>query len=77
MEQRLSSPERQHGTKTKLADVRILQELLRQHRLIEPAGIADGSVRYVAKTLDVNGPVEKSAGLLMDMMQVPRASTWP
>ncbi|KAL2759266.1 hypothetical protein ACRALDRAFT_1047349 [Sodiomyces alcalophilus JCM 7366] len=71
LEQRLRSPERYHGAKTKLTDVRVLEDLLREHRLIEPSKIADGSTRLVVKTLDVSGPVELSVSHLMSMIGFP------
>lgn len=65
LEQRLRSSERCQGAKTKLTDVRVLQDLLREHRLIEPSKSADGSAKLVVKTLDVSGPVELSVSRLM------------
>ncbi|OQD73612.1 hypothetical protein PENDEC_c014G02069 [Penicillium decumbens] len=45
LEQRLGSPERCQGIKTKLTDVRVLQDLIREHRLVEPSNSADGSAK--------------------------------
>ncbi|KAG9249348.1 uncharacterized protein F5Z01DRAFT_669477 [Emericellopsis atlantica] len=72
LEQRLSSPERCHGAKTKLTDVCVLQNLLREHSLIEPSKIADGPVKLVVETLDVSGPVEISVSHLMSMIDFPQ-----
>lgn len=76
LQQRLTSPERRQGTKTKLTDVGVLQELLRNHRLIEPAREVGELAKVVVGTLDVSGPVEVSANHLMNMVgfpQIPRS----
>ncbi|KAJ5551529.1 hypothetical protein N7461_006227 [Penicillium sp. DV-2018c] len=70
-ERRLRSPERCQGAKTKLTEVRVLQDLLREHRLIEPSKSADGSTKLVVETLDVSGPVELSVSRLMSAIGFP------
>ncbi|KAL7907062.1 hypothetical protein GGI35DRAFT_457593 [Trichoderma velutinum] len=66
LEQRLQSPERCQGTKTKLTDVHVLRDLLRTHHLVDPSKWADGRVtKLVVKTLDMSGPVEVSVSRLM------------
>lgn len=72
LEQRLGSPECCHGTKTKLTDVRVLQNLVREHRLIRPSSIADNSTRLVEHTLDVNGSVDLSVSRLMSLIGYPQ-----
>ncbi|KAH7157937.1 hypothetical protein B0J13DRAFT_650724 [Dactylonectria estremocensis] len=71
LEQRIKSPERCYGPKTKLTDANVLQDLLREHRLIEPNKSTDGSIRLVVETLDVSGPLEVSVSDLMSTMGFP------
>jgi hypothetical protein len=69
LEQRLTSSERCYGSKTKLTDVNVLQDLLRKHSLIVPDRVSeDSSVLLSVETLDVNGSVDESVSLLMDMV---------
>lgn len=70
LEQRLKVHGRYHGVRTKLTDVRLLRDLLREHHLIEPTQSADGSVRLVVKRLDVSGPVDVSVRKLMSIMDI-------
>lgn len=73
LEQRVGSPERCQGAKTKLTDVRVLRDLVREHRLIEPRTSGDGSTRLIVETLDVSGPVELSVSRLMSMIGFPQS----
>jgi chloramphenicol 3-O-phosphotransferase len=73
LEQRLRSPERCQGAKTKLTDVRVLRDLLREQRLIEPSKSADRSANLVVETLDVSGPVELSVSRLMIAIGFPQS----
>ena len=68
LEQRAASPERSRGAKTKLTDIRILRDLVREHHLIEPCKSAGGPTKLVVETLDVSGPVELSVSRLMAMI---------
>ncbi|CAG9997715.1 unnamed protein product [Clonostachys byssicola] len=72
LEQRIESPERQHGGKTKLTDRKILRDLLQKHSLIDPSKSADGSTILVSNTLDVSGPVAQSVSRLMSMINFPK-----
>ncbi|CAH0015489.1 unnamed protein product [Clonostachys rhizophaga] len=71
LEQRVESPERDHGAKTKLTDRRILRDLLQKHSLVDPSKSADGSTRLVSNTLDVSGPVGQSVSRLISMINFP------
>lgn len=68
LEQRVGSLERCQGGKTKLTDVCVLRDLVREHCRIEPPKSSDESTRLVFKTLDVSGPVELSVSRLMSMI---------
>ncbi|KAH7146431.1 hypothetical protein EDB81DRAFT_883850 [Dactylonectria macrodidyma] len=68
LEERIRSPQRCQGSKTKLTDVRILRDLVREHRLIQPLNKSDGSTRLIFKALDVSGPVELSVNRLMGII---------
>jgi hypothetical protein len=65
LEQRLTSTERQDGGKTKLTDVNVLRQLLREHRLAEPTSSDD--IVLVVRDLDVTGTLEHSLNELMNM----------
>ncbi|CAI6089899.1 unnamed protein product [Clonostachys chloroleuca] len=71
LEQRVESPERDHGAKTKLKDRIILRDLLQKQSLIDPSKSADGSTRLVSNTLDVSGPVGQSVSRLISMINFP------
>ena len=74
LEQRIDSPERCQGTKTKLTDVDVLRKLVSENRVIEPRKSGDESIRLVVETLDVSGPVGVSVARLMDMLCLPRGN---
>lgn len=64
-EERTRCPRRCQGAKTKLTDVRILRELLRDNRLIRPNESGDENIKMAVETLDVSGPLELSVARLM------------
>ncbi|VUC35063.1 unnamed protein product [Clonostachys rosea] len=68
LEQRVESPERCQGGKTKLIDRNILRDLLHRHRLIDPRKSADETAVLVSNTLDVSGTVEQSVSRLISMI---------
>jgi len=68
LEQRVRSPERCQLAKTKLTNVGVLQELVREHRLIRPHESGDRSTRLVVESLDVSGEMEMSVSRLMDIV---------
>lgn len=68
LEQRIKSPERFQGTKTKLTDVDILRGLISEHRLIKPCGSGDESAQLSVNCLDASGDVDMSAGRLMSIV---------
>ncbi|KAH0583555.1 hypothetical protein J132_09702 [Termitomyces sp. J132] len=72
LEQRVSSPERCQGVKTKLTDVGVLHKLVSENHLIEPPHDKneDGSIRLVVETLDTSGSVEDSVARLMDLIGI-------
>ncbi|KAF4985663.1 hypothetical protein FGRMN_11131 [Fusarium graminum] len=74
LEKRLSTPERQQGSKTKLTDVHILRGLLESHELIDPKAIGGGnsSTRLVFEQLDVSGSLEGTVSSLMDILTMRR-----
>ncbi|CAG9937098.1 unnamed protein product [Clonostachys rosea f. rosea IK726] len=71
LEQRVESPERHQGAKTKLTNRSILRDLLQKHSLIDPSKSADESTRLVSNTLDVSGPVGQSVSRLLSMTNFP------
>ncbi|KAL4728465.1 hypothetical protein ACLX1H_005210 [Fusarium chlamydosporum] len=60
LEQRLSSPERQHGSKTKLTDMNALWEILEKNRLLDPLDLGDAGSSLVSHSLDVSGELKDS-----------------
>jgi hypothetical protein len=69
LEQCVRSPERCQSAKMKLTNVGVLQELVREHRLIQPHESGDGGLtRLVVESLDVSGEMEMSVKRLMDMV---------
>ncbi|TLD12539.1 uncharacterized protein PgNI_02962 [Pyricularia grisea] len=60
LEERISSPERCRGTKTKLTDVHALRDLLLSYTLVVPReDVVVGAAHLVVATLDANGPVQR------------------
>jgi hypothetical protein len=72
LEMRLTSSERNLGTKTKLTDVHILRQIIGEHSLIQPSN--DPTVNLLVETLDVSGPVESSTSLLVNIIGVAEAT---
>lgn len=70
--QRVRSPERCRGNKSKLTDPLILLNLLRTYCLVEPSKNASESIELVVGNLDANGPVDLSVTRLMEMIGFPR-----
>ena len=68
LEQRVCSAGRRQSGKMKLTDVGVLQELVREHRLIQPHESGGGSARLVVESLDVSGEMEMSVSRLMDIV---------
>ncbi|KAJ7741107.1 hypothetical protein B0H16DRAFT_1565995 [Mycena metata] len=69
LEQRVRSPERCQGSKTKLTDVDLLRKLVHENHLIDPRDtLADGTIRLFVETIDMNGSVELSADRLTDII---------
>lgn len=69
-EQRVSTPERQQDSKTKLTNKRLLRLISETHKLIEPQVISrgDNGVDLVFEELDVSGSVEDSVRCLVDIL---------
>ncbi|KAJ7246873.1 hypothetical protein B0H12DRAFT_1305104, partial [Mycena haematopus] len=65
---RVGSPERRNGSKTKLTDVAILDEIVRENSLIVPREAEGGEGRIIVGTLDASGPVGDSVALLMKLV---------
>jgi chloramphenicol 3-O-phosphotransferase len=68
LEERLRSPERHTGTKTKLTDRSVLRRLICEHLLIEPG--ADRPVNVAVKVLDASGEVNASVQLLLGIISM-------
>ncbi|KAJ7682003.1 hypothetical protein DFH06DRAFT_285333 [Mycena polygramma] len=66
LERRVASPERRHGSKTKLTDVAILKRMVSENSLIAPREGDGGTI--VVRTLDAGGPVENSVACLMKLV---------
>ena len=73
LEQRVSTPERQQGSKTKLTDVDVLWDILENHTLLEPSSNGDGDVRLVFESMDVSGEVETSVICLLNIITSTKA----
>jgi chloramphenicol 3-O-phosphotransferase len=73
LEQRISTPERQQGSKTKLTDVDVLQDILGKHSLLEPSNDGEEGVRLVFESMDVSGEVETSAICLLNIITSAKA----
>jgi adenylate kinase len=69
-EQRVSTPERQQDSKTKLTDKHLLRLIMDTHKLIEPDVVSRGDtgLKLAFEKLDVSGSVEDSVGCLLDIM---------
>ncbi|KAJ7128097.1 hypothetical protein C8R46DRAFT_1145166 [Mycena filopes] len=70
LEQRVSSPERRHGGKTKLTDVDLLRKLVRENYLVDPRDSVGGTLRLFVETIDMNASAMVSLGRLMDIIGV-------
>ncbi|KAH6643207.1 hypothetical protein C7974DRAFT_352523 [Boeremia exigua] len=68
LERRVGSVERVQGGRAKLTDWRVLRELVRVHRLIEPGGSAGEGVRVVEEELDASRSVDCSVGFLLGVL---------
>ncbi|KAJ7461342.1 hypothetical protein B0H11DRAFT_2056837 [Mycena galericulata] len=68
--QRVGSPERRHGSKTKLTDIDILNKIVSENSLIAPREGSDGTI--IVGTLDASGPVGDSVSLLMKLVGMAR-----
>ncbi|KAJ7044678.1 hypothetical protein C8F04DRAFT_1069173 [Mycena alexandri] len=69
LEQRVCSPERCNGSKTKLTDVALLRKLVRENHLIDPRETLDeGTIRLFVETMDMNASAEVSVDRLMDII---------
>ncbi|KAJ9612882.1 hypothetical protein H2200_002823 [Cladophialophora chaetospira] len=68
LEERVKSPERCQGTKTKLTDVNVVRKLLRENRLIEPQRSVDEHLKLIVETLDVSGELDDSVRHLMNLV---------
>nr|CEG05583.1 unnamed protein product [Fusarium clavum]CEG05976.1 unnamed protein product [Fusarium clavum] len=73
LEQRISTPERQQGSKTKLTDVDVLWDILESHSLLEPSSDGEEGVRLVFESMDVSGEVETSAICLLNIITSTKA----
>ncbi|KAH7312707.1 hypothetical protein B0I35DRAFT_328032, partial [Stachybotrys elegans] len=67
LEQRLRSPGRWNGDKTKLTNVDLLRQILHNHSLIKP-DVLDKSLILVSETIDVSGTVEQSVKQLVAIL---------
>lgn len=68
LKERAVSPERCRGSKTKLADVHVLEDLVRENSLIEPLGSDLESTECKVWDMDVSELVEHSARLLVSLV---------
>jgi chloramphenicol 3-O-phosphotransferase len=68
LEERLRSPDRCKGSKTKLTDPSLLQGLLRRHSLIKPNETGEESTKITVKDIDVSGSVEASVSELLGLV---------
>lgn len=71
LEQRVASPRRLQGTKTKLTDPILVRRLVNKYRLIEPHRAGNGPAGLVFATLDVSGSVDLSVSHLMRIIGLP------
>ena len=71
LEERLTSPERFSGSKTKLTATNILRVMLQDHRLIQPP---EGLRNVFIGSVDVSGSVDSSVELLIAMVGNTRYS---
>ncbi|KAG8666370.1 hypothetical protein FPOAC2_11480 [Fusarium poae] len=68
LEQRLSTPERQEGSKSKLTDVSVLRDIIKSNQLIELPGKENNDILVIYRELDVSGSVESSVGRLKGIL---------
>ncbi|KAM0301286.1 hypothetical protein HYE67_006891 [Fusarium culmorum] len=69
LERRLSTPERQQGSKTKLTDVDVLRNILENNRLLQPGNVGDARLGFVFESLDVSGELEFNVSRLMGIIE--------
>ncbi|RBR12851.1 uncharacterized protein FIESC28_08441 [Fusarium coffeatum] len=74
LEQRVSTPERQQGSKTKLTDVDVLWGILEKHSLFKPINNGDGHVSLVFESMDASGEVETSVICLLNIITSTKAA---
>ncbi|KAI9152335.1 chloramphenicol phosphotransferase-like protein [Paramyrothecium foliicola] len=65
LEERVRSPDRCDGSRTKVTDPNFLQELVRNHHLIKPEKTDEESTNIVVRDIDVSGSLEASVTELM------------
>ncbi|KAJ4008714.1 hypothetical protein NW752_009839 [Fusarium irregulare] len=75
LKQRVSTPERQQGSKTKLTDVDVLWDIMEKHTLLEPSHDGGGGVAFVFESMDVSGEVETSVICLLNIITSTKAVT--
>ncbi|KAI1072637.1 hypothetical protein LB507_003302 [Fusarium sp. FIESC RH6] len=75
LKQRVSTPERQQGSKTKLTDVDVLWDILERNSLLKPSSNGNGDVRLVFESMDVSGEVETSVICLLNIITSTKAVT--
>ncbi|KAJ6465556.1 hypothetical protein C8R47DRAFT_1155048 [Mycena vitilis] len=73
LERRVASPERRHGSKTKLTDIGILKQIFIENTLIAPIKGDGGTV--IVQSLDAGGPVGDSVARLMQLVRLEGASS--
>ncbi|TLD20743.1 hypothetical protein PspLS_08578 [Pyricularia sp. CBS 133598] len=72
LEERIGSPERRGGSKTKLTDVDALRRLMLRYSLVLPREDAvEGAANLVVGTLDTSGPVQQTVDRLMGIIGCP------
>ncbi|KAM0248466.1 hypothetical protein ACHAP5_003412 [Fusarium lateritium] len=71
-EQRVSTPERRQGSKSRLTNKNLLQLIMATHKLIDPRFIntRDHRIDLVFDTLDISGSVENSVRCLGNILTV-------
>ncbi|KAH6978836.1 P-loop containing nucleoside triphosphate hydrolase protein [Fusarium venenatum] len=68
LEQRLSTPDRQKGSKSKLTDVSVLRDIIKSNQLIKLPGKENNDPWAIYRELDVSGSVESSVGRLKGIL---------
>ena len=67
---RVQSPDRTSSCKTKLTDPRVLENLVKKHRLINPEVLGGGLKNLVVRFLKTDGTVEESARDLLEIVSL-------